>query len=81
MKELGHDHPDLLKMDIEGAQHVVIESLVHDRVLPAVLCVEFDQPALLSDTRRSLRLLRGAGYALVKGEGFNMTFVRADQLA
>lgn len=76
MDQLGHERVDLLKMDIEGAQHMVIDSLIRDQVFPRVICVEFDQPEPLADTRRSLGKLRGVGYDLAKVEGFNMTLVR-----
>ena len=41
MLELGHDHIDLLKIDIEGAEYGVIENLMHERVDIRQLLVEF----------------------------------------
>ncbi len=41
MLELGHDHIDLLKMDIEGAEYAVIENLVRQRIDIRQLLVEF----------------------------------------
>lgn len=41
MRELGHDHIDLLKMDIEGAEYAVIENLVLERIDVRQLLVEF----------------------------------------
>lgn len=76
MKRLRHDRIDLLKMDVEGAQHEIIGSLLRERIFPTVLCVEFDQPEPLSRTRSTLRALRAAEYELVQVEGFNMTLVR-----
>lgn len=41
MAELGHDHIDLLKMDIETAEYAVIPDLLSAGVLPGQLCIEF----------------------------------------
>lgn len=43
VKELGHDCIALLKLDVEGAEYAVLESLERDGVYPRVLCVEPDQ--------------------------------------
>jgi FkbM family methyltransferase len=41
MSELGHERIDLLKMDIEGAEFDVIDSLVNDDLDVETICVEF----------------------------------------
>lgn len=41
MRELGDDHIDLLKMDIEGAEYQVVEALVKSTIRPAQLLIEF----------------------------------------
>lgn len=43
MKQLGHKHLDLLKIDIEGAEYKVLESIIADNIIIKVLCVEFDE--------------------------------------
>jgi FkbM family methyltransferase len=37
MAELGDDHVDIIKMDIEGAEYRVLESLLASGPLPTVL--------------------------------------------
>jgi FkbM family methyltransferase len=76
MAELGHDTVDLVKLDIEGAEHDAIRRMLADGVRPRVLCVEFDQPEPLSWGRATAAALRSAGYDLVAVEGLNLTFVR-----
>lgn len=76
MDRLGHDHVDLVKLDIEGAEHDTIRQLLADGIRPSVLCVEYDQPEPLAWSRETTRRLRAAGYALAKVEGLNLTFVR-----
>jgi len=76
MHELQHDRLDLLKLDIEGAEGPVIESILRDRVLPAVLCVEFDAVEPPWTTLGRIRTLRSVGYELVHVEERNYVFVR-----
>lgn len=71
-----HDHVDLLKIDIEGAEHAVLRDLVKTGPLPRVLAVEFDQPWAWSEVRTTINLLVGAGFRLVNTDGWNYTFVR-----
>jgi len=77
MKDLGDDHVDLIKMDIEGAEYAVIDSLLEQGPLPGVLCLEFDQPEPVRKTIRAVRKLQRAGYRLVRIESWNYTFVMA----
>ena len=76
LKEHGHDHVDLLKMDIEGAEHTVIDWLLQSGVLPRILAVEFDQPTPWRKVRHSVNRLRDAGYELVAIDIWDYTFVR-----
>ena len=76
MSELGDTRVDLIKMDIEGAEYEVIDSLLRDGPLPRTLCVEFDQPQPLRRTFKAVARLRAAGYDLVKVDRWNYTFTR-----
>jgi FkbM family methyltransferase len=74
--ELGDDHVDIIKMDIEGAEKRVIGSLLKDGPLPKVLCVEFDPPQPLLGILREIQLLKRHGYQTAKIERWNVTFIR-----
>jgi FkbM family methyltransferase len=80
MHDFGHDAIDLLKLDIEGAEYEVLNSLHRDGIYPRTLCVEFDQPHSVVDTWRTVRRLRRAGYETVMVDRFNCTFVRGADL-
>ncbi|GIS18490.1 MAG: hypothetical protein CM15mP120_04060 [Pseudomonadota bacterium] len=41
MRDLGHDHLDVLKMDIEGAEYAVLDDMLQSNILPDQLLVEF----------------------------------------
>ena len=75
MEELQHTKLDLLKIDVEGAEHEVINSLLEDNVLPKVLCTEFDQPSSLLKILRTIKKLKKHNYQLIKVEGWNCTFL------
>ena len=74
--ELGDDQVDIIKMDIEGAEYAVINSLLENGPRPRVLCVEFDQPTPIRRTIRAARQLHAAGYELAKIDVWNYTFIR-----
>lgn len=77
MKELGHERIDLLKLDVEGAEYAVLESLDYNEIRPRILCVEFDQPSSLRKILAASRGLMASGYELVAVDGWNFTFVRS----
>jgi FkbM family methyltransferase len=80
MAELGHASIDLLKLDIEGAEHRVLKSTLGAGIRPKVICTEIDQPVGAFRFWSTIRRVRSAGYALVAMSGWNFTFVRKDML-
>ncbi len=80
MAELGHGSIDLLKIDIEGAEHRVIRSMLSAGLRPTVLCTEIDQPVNPLRFWTTVRRVLFAGYTLVAVDGWNFTFVRSDAL-
>ncbi len=41
MKELGHKHIDVLKMDIESAEYDVIENILNAKISITQILIEF----------------------------------------
>lgn len=83
MKENGHEEIDLLKLDIEGAEYKVIDSIIEDRIDIKVICVEFDEFFNPIDNNYKTRIrscvnnLLTNGYIMVCSQGNgNYTFVR-----
>jgi FkbM family methyltransferase len=67
MTELGHDSVDVLKMDIEGAEYQVLESLLESEIRPHQILVEFHHRftgAGIGTTRQAVARLKKAGYRL-----------------
>ena len=68
MNYLKHDRIDLLKLDIEGAEYGVVESVVNDRLNVGMICIEFDEGnnPLDSDYLTRIisctKILRNAGF-------------------
>ncbi len=75
MHALGHHRIDLLKIDTEGAEYQILESMLHDGLKVDILCIEFDETAFnhldkhyLRRIRNSLEALIKAGYSVVAKE-------------
>ncbi|MBN1507015.1 MAG: FkbM family methyltransferase [Sedimentisphaerales bacterium] len=81
MRDLGHTHIDLLKLDIEGAWHRVIRNMVMEGISISMLCVELDSPTSLVSVFRVMRMLRRLGLELVHFERDNYLFVQRHMLA
>ena len=67
MIELGHNHIDVLKMDIEGAEYEVIQGLVKSNIIIGQILVEFHDRLFPKNpfiSVESVRLLRDAGYRI-----------------
>jgi FkbM family methyltransferase len=68
----------LLKMDIEGAEIEVLESLIEDKIYPQTLCVEFDYLLKGKDkTKRTEAIidrLCSVGYKIIYNDKWNVVF-------
>ncbi len=85
MKKLGHPTIDLLKMEIEGAEYEVLNTIVEDRPDVKMILVEFDELFHAKDFRYLFRIkkttqsLISAGYTLAHSTPyFKRLFVRND---
>jgi FkbM family methyltransferase len=79
MNELGHAHLDLLKLDIEGAEYEMLDSLEADGIRSRILCVEFHRTPLIRPMVRAVRRLREA-YVPLDVSYFDTTWVARDEL-
>ena len=75
LMDQGDSRIDICKIDIEGAEYAVLDSMVEDSVLPPVLLIEFDQPNPPQRTIRYVKRLKAMGYRLAKIDFFNYTFI------
>jgi FkbM family methyltransferase len=67
LRQLGHDHLDLLKMDIEGGEYAVLDDLLASSVPVRQLLVEFHHhlPGIgIARTEQAVRALEQAGYRI-----------------
>lgn len=76
MREQGHTELGLLKMNIEGAELAVVDSLIEDNIRPLVILMTVDHPSYFYSLGRLRRLIR-FGYELVNVNGRAYTFVRS----
>jgi FkbM family methyltransferase len=67
MKLLGHNHIDLLKMDIEGAEYKVIDSIEKNSIDVKQICLEFHHTlpnGSIKNTMKAVEILRKLGFKL-----------------
>ncbi len=67
MQQLEHNRVDLMKMDVEGAEHDVLNALEHSPYLPRQLLVEFHHrfPGIgKARTAQTIKRLRALGYRI-----------------
>jgi len=82
----GHSRIDLLKLDIEGAEYTVIETLISDSLDVRILAIEYDEYHSPLDRgykgriRSSLNQLIDYGFRLVHAQG-NGNFTLVNQVA
>jgi len=81
LKKNGHNEIALLKLDIEGAESTVLQTIIEDKLRIGILCVEFDQLHKASDQDKkivasTINHIMEAGYSLYWVEALNFTFVR-----
>jgi len=77
MRELEHDHLDVLKLDIEGAEYAVLDDMIAAGLLPRQLLVEFHHGIAgveLAKTEASLARLRQAGYRVFEARDSGREF-------
>jgi FkbM family methyltransferase len=76
MVALGHEHVDLIKLDVEGAEHGVLLSMLAKGIMPSLVCVEFDQPCSLHSMRATVGAMKAVGYRVIKVEALNLTLLK-----
>lgn len=83
MRDLGHTHIDVLKMDIEGAEYDVLDDLLDQQLPVRQILVEFHHrfPGVgVERTRRAVARLNAAGYrifaAAASGEEYSFILSR-----
>jgi FkbM family methyltransferase len=88
LRDLGHDHVDLLKLDVEGAEYEVLDTILEDRLDVRVICVEHHEWAQSRDARTAERLdssisrMHEGSYVLVHSDhSANVLYMRKDVLA
>jgi FkbM family methyltransferase len=80
-EKLGHQHIDLLKMDIEGAEYEVLDGLLASPIKPTQLLVEFHHRFAdigLEKTADVIKRLRDDGYKIfaISEIGREVSFLR-----
>ena len=80
LEKLGHDHIDILKMDIEGAEYEVIDDIINAPVPIKQVLIEFHHRfgnIGVGKTREAISKLNKAGYKIfnVSASGEEFSFI------
>jgi FkbM family methyltransferase len=77
MKEQGHAALDILKLDIEGAEYEVLDSVLTDGLAIKVLCVEFhpSKELGLQPVQAMISKLEQNNYKVIAREDLDFTFI------
>lgn len=85
MSQLGHTTIDVVKLEIEGAEYTVIDTIVEDKLDIKSILVEFDEVHHANDKgfhfriKKTCNKLKKAGYVLIHStESLKRTFLRQD---
>ena len=82
MQNLSHDHIDVLKLDIEGAEYDVLQDIMAGAIRPKQFLIEFhyfqDLEGRLEDTKAAINALNREGYKILSrsATGYEFSFVR-----
>ncbi len=84
MKRYGHDHIDLLKMDIEGAEYDVVNDIIESGIEINQLLIEFHHRFAeigIEKTKKALQQLRNSGFRLfhVSAIGEELSLLRESE--
>jgi FkbM family methyltransferase len=78
MKANNHNTIDLLKIDIEGAEFDVIDTLIEDKLDIKIFCVEFHKKkgAGFNKIQEAISKLENYGYRVIAREHLDFTFIK-----
>ena len=80
MRSNGHASIDLLKMDIEGAEFNVINSILSEKLDIRVLCIEFHKKVNgnFEEIQEAIYKLEKYGYRVIARENLDFTFLKTE---
>jgi FkbM family methyltransferase len=85
MRELGHERLDLVKVSAEGAEYVILETLLDPGLRPGTVCAEFSLPADVDRMAALARRFTAMGYRLVSRSlrhgGWKVTWTSEERAA
>lgn len=78
-----HERLDVVKLDIEGAEYEVIDSILQDNLLIKVLCVEFHllkNKGAFKLIQSTVSKLEKSNYFVIAKEGLDFTFLNRNSI-
>ena len=80
MEELGHDRIDLLKLNIEGAEYGVLDSVAEDELRPRLILVHMHVLGSVTEAISAAHALEARGYVAVHEHRMSVTWLSLAEL-
>jgi FkbM family methyltransferase len=85
MDKLGHDHVDILKMDIEGAEYGVLDDILGSGIRITQILIEFHHGRSgvpLAKSQAAVNAIESAGFRVFHASpsGYEFSFLRSELL-
>lgn len=79
MQELNHSHIDVLRMDIEGSEHQVLDGLFNKRIYPTQIGLELHDISSSKNRESAIKMIKSHGYSMVyeSTDKKEYTFIRS----
>ena len=77
MRQYGHDHIDVLKLNVEGAEDAILQSVLDAGVRPSAILVTWEGHARLAKAMRWIKHPCNHGWDLLGRKGWYFTYARA----
>ena len=79
MKENGHDNLFLLKMNIEGVEHLILDNIILEKIFPKIIMLTYEGDYALIKALKYTKILERNGYNLYSLSGWAITYLRNSQ--
>lgn len=79
MQELNHSHIDVLRMDIEGSEHQVLDDLFNKRIYPTQIGLELHDISSSKNRESAIKMIKSHSYSMVyeSADKKEYTFIRS----
>lgn len=75
MNDYGHDNLFLLKMNIEGVEHLILDNIISEKILPKIIMLTYEGEFALIKALQYTKILKRNGYKVYSLSGWAVTYL------